>query len=378
MRFQCTAMSSGPGRVASIAVRRAALCTLFAAVCVLGAAAQAKAATSTFKYTGAERSFTVPEGVFSVNVVAVGGAGGEGQSRIPGAGAAPGEAARVSGELSVSPGQTLYVEVGGNAQSPDEGGFNGGGDGGSGEGESGAGGGASDVRTAPRAAGLSPDTRLIVAGGGGGGGAGTDPGDGGNAGKGEKGEGEAGGHGPTGEEGLEDELEFNEGGGGGMLTDAGPGGESYCGENGQGGRARGRWRRRIRARRLRGWWRGGGYYGGGGGGGACTLFDESELAGGGGGGGGGSSLVPPDGGTVETSEEEPQVQITVPPAVVTEPAMAVTQTSATLEASVNPESGNVSEKEDCYFEYGTSASYGSKVDALRCPPAPAQSSCPHR
>ena len=53
-----------------------------------------------------------------------------------------------------------------------------------------------------------------------------------------------------------------------------------------------------------------------------------------------------------------------PPAVVTEPASSVTQTTATLNATVNPEGGNVS---DCHFEYGTTNSYGSSAPCSSLP-----------
>ena len=122
-------------------------------------AAGAETISQTFAYSGAEQTFTVPAGVFSVRVLAVGGSGGS-------ASKSGGAAAYVNGELSVTPGETLYVEVGGNGQNQDsggDGGFNGGGNGG------GGGGGASDVRTSPRASGLFPGDRLLVAGGGGGG-----------------------------------------------------------------------------------------------------------------------------------------------------------------------------------------------------------------
>src|SRR5205823_5267470 len=44
------------------------------------------------------------------------------------------------------------------------------------------------------------------------------------------------------------------------------------------------------------------------------------------------------------------------PTVKTEPATSVTQSTATLNASVNPNGGEVSE---CKLEYGTTTSYGS-------------------
>lgn len=153
-----------------------ALCALAAVLASPVAAAQAT--TQTFSYTGGEQTFTVPAGVTSLEAVATGGSGGS-------AAGAGGSAALVTGTVSVTPGETLYVEVGGNGQDggPDgnsgasSGGFNGGGAGGAG------GGGASDVRTSPAVDGLSPDDRLIVAGGGGGSGqnGGCTAGAGGNA-----------------------------------------------------------------------------------------------------------------------------------------------------------------------------------------------------
>src|SRR5271165_7053764 len=104
----------------------------------------AQATTQTFGFTGAEQTFTVPTGVGSVHVVAIGGSGGASS-------AAGGAAAQVTGDLSVMPGETLYVEVGGDGQSSAAGGgggFNGGAPGSAG------GGGASDVRTSSMSAGL--------------------------------------------------------------------------------------------------------------------------------------------------------------------------------------------------------------------------------
>src|SRR5205807_2554617 len=52
----------------------------------------------------------------------------------------------------------------------------------------------------------------------------------------------------------------------------------------------------------------------------------------------------------------------------TEPASAVTQTAATLNATVNPNGSEVSE---CKLEYGTTTSYGSSAP---CTPAPGSGS----
>jgi phosphodiesterase/alkaline phosphatase D-like protein len=54
----------------------------------------------------------------------------------------------------------------------------------------------------------------------------------------------------------------------------------------------------------------------------------------------------------------------LPPAVVTDAASAVAQTSATLNATVNPERETVS---DCHFEYGTTESYGTSIPCSSLP-----------
>ncbi len=103
---------------------------------------------------------------------------------------------------------------------------------------------------------------------------------------------------------------------------------------------------------------GGGYFGGGGGGGGGID---------GGGGGGGGSLVP-TGGSVELASPsaEPQVQIsfTPGPSAVTEAASGLAQSTATLNATVNPEAHTVTA---CQFEYGPTEFYGSVAP---CEPSP--------
>jgi hypothetical protein len=91
-----------------------------------------------------EQTFSVPGGVVSLHVVAIGAAGGEVGGVSGGAGA------EVVGNVTVTPGQTLYVEVGNNGKTDGSGGFNGGAEGGTG---AGGGGGASDVRTSERPGG---------------------------------------------------------------------------------------------------------------------------------------------------------------------------------------------------------------------------------
>ncbi len=253
-----------------------------------------RAEEASFAFTGGEQKFVVPSGVFGVDVVAVGARGGS-------AGGAGGVGAQVDGEVSVTPGETLYVEVGGDGV-VDGGGFNGGG---GASGGAGGGGGASDVRTSPSSAGLSPDDRLLVAGGGGGSGV-----------LGSVGAGAGGAAGRAGEE-----VAPNEGGGPGTQSGGGLGGQEHCASGGSGvlgvGGAGGYYD-------FSGGGGGGGYYGGGGGGAGCTT--------GGAGGGGGSSLVPAGGGvTLAAATAEPQVQI-----FYTEPTITSVTPDAGLEGGGTP------------------------------------------
>ena len=236
---------------------------------------------ASYAYTGSEQLYTVPARVVAIRVLAVGGQGGSAsRGEVQG-----GLGAQVSGELPVTPGESLYVEVGGDG-TVDFGGFNGGGAGGRDNRESGGGGGASDVRTSPLAAGLEPDDRLLVAAGGGG--AGLEGGGGGAA-------GEAG---QPGEDffGPYDAPNVVSGGGAGTASQGGAGSEGHAGVRGSGGEGA--------ASNAPGGGGGGGLFGGGGGGGS--------VFGGGGGGGGGSSLVPA-GGSFEltTPLTAPQVEIFV-------------------------------------------------------------------
>lgn len=262
-------------------------------------AAPAVATMKAFEFTGGEQTFTVPAGVHLISVNLVGGMGGDG-------GGVGGAAAIVTGDLEVTPGETLYLEVGGNGEKQSEGGvggFNGGGSAGGG----GGGGGASDIRTEPRSAGPSSlASRLVIAaGGGGGGGDGNEAGaeggaadsiggtstggnEGGGAGTFSNGGVGASGCGGTGEEGA--------------LGQGGAGGAGEVGTNGGGGG-------------------GGGYYGGGGGAGGCTF--------GGGGGGGGGSLVPVDGEYSIGLDTVPTIEIfyTPPPTIdIAAPADGATYT----------------------------------------------------
>lgn len=234
----------------------------------------------------------------SIHIVAIGGAGGANEFPIAG-----GEAAKVVGDINVTPGATLYIEVGGNGLSSGLGGFNGGGDGGSSG--AGGGGGASDIRTSPLEDGLAPDLRLIVAAGGGGTGA----------------EGEASAGAAGGAAGIDgsDTTTGNPGGKAGTATEGGEGGEGFFGFGGDGELGLGGVGGASGFSGGTGGGGGGGYYGGGGGGGG-------EISGGGG-GGGGSSLIPPSGSQFLTATP-PQVEITytlVPPSIaIVSPASGAT------------------------------------------------------
>ena len=224
----------------------------------LGAAAPAFAATSVpFASSGAEQTWVVPAGVTTIHVALIGGRGG-------GSG---GFGADVEGDLGVTAGTTLYIEVAGNG-TISGGGFNGGGRttiaslGGYG------GGGASDIRTIPSASPGSAGSRLIVAAGGGGHGgtvglfgAGGDAGSAGGDGGGDAFGGGAGTVASGGVGGAGSSSLLNGGNGGITNGGAGGGGDISVRSGGGGG--------------------GGGSLGGGGGGGSQSTD--------GGGGGGGAS-----------------------------------------------------------------------------------------
>ncbi len=232
----------------------------------------------TYNYTGSMQTYTVPPGVYSINISASG---------AQGAGGAGGNGGQATGDLNVTPGQILNIFVGG------QDGYNGGGSGYAAVARNG--GGASDVRMT----GTSLADRIIVGGGGGGGGF-TDVGTraGGTGGGGTIGANYAGGGGgagyggagaPGGISGGAGNSSCHSGGaGGGGLTSGGGGScntcyTGTCGQNGsfgQGGNSD-TWENGICYTSYGGTnGGGGGYYGGGG-----TSVGNC----GGGGGGGGSS-----------------------------------------------------------------------------------------
>ena len=283
--------------------------------------------TCTFPSTGAEQSFSVPPGVTSVQVTAIGGAGGDGEIAVGGAGA------MVSGSLSVSAPETLFVEVGGAGSTGGTAAgaaFNGGGL--PGDQSAAGGGGASDVRTVSCGSPcvttdpMSLGSRLLIAAGEGGagepvmasGGDGGPAGASGTQGGGVLAAGGGGGGQPpapiggTGGSGGYASSPPSSGGlpgargGDGSLGKGGDGAAVYGGTGGGGG---------------------GGLYGGGGGGGG-GRDNATDTEGSGGGGGGGSSLAPTGGsiGLAASTAVPPSVTIsyTVPPPPTCQPVSTST------------------------------------------------------
>ncbi len=199
-------------------------------------------ASVAFNYTGGQQNWTVPAGVFSLQVTMEGAEG----SRNTNYNNRGGFGGRVVANLAVTPGQTLAIFVGGwpgDAQS--SGGYNGGGNQFWGTSWACSGGGGTDIRIG----GTSVNNRVLVAGGGGGGGfnCGTDGSRGGEGG------------GTTGEDGLYCSSTGNTSftGRGGSPTSGGAAGGNWCcpqaGSAGQGGQGD-----------YRGGGGGGGWFGGGG------------------------------------------------------------------------------------------------------------------
>ncbi|WP_201981570.1 glycine-rich protein [Hymenobacter rubidus] len=248
---------------------------------------------TTFNYTGGPQYYTVPAGIFRLQVVAQGGAGGSSNvvSQYDSHGG------QATGYVTVVPGEVLTVQVGGQGHSyyvvgNNDGGYNGGG---SASLNGGGGGGATDLRRNPAVGStgdyLASRNALLVAGGGGGNvtlfynsgtTSGTQPIPGGNGGA------PSGGNGAYNLHNLE---------GGGATTTA-PGyayAASSVGSNGTGGNG---------APSLQVGGGGGGYYGGGGG---SYGTGSGNNGSGQGGGGGGSSYVLPAGSTYVSYARVPTI-----------------------------------------------------------------------
>ncbi|MFH0888246.1 MAG: DUF2341 domain-containing protein [Planctomycetota bacterium] len=229
--------------------------------------------TITFNYTGGVQTFVVPAGITSISVDCRGAKGGANGSTVNG-----GNGARVQTTLSVTPGQTLYIYVGGQGTTLNAG-YNGGGTGASGIYKNGGGGGgASDIRQG----GTALTNRVVVAGGGGGGGGYSTNTTGG-----------AGGQTNNNFVGTAGNASGTNPGQGGTNTAGGAGGSGgNAGSLGQGGNA-------ISYENYGGAGGGGGFYGGGSGG---------NTSGNGGGGGGGSSY---GGGTYTSGYQSGNGQIII-------------------------------------------------------------------
>ncbi len=145
-------------------------------VVFLGLQTNSFAQVNTFTYTGSVQTFTVPAGVDSLVINATGATGGLNSSSVSHPDL-PGSGGCATATYTVTPGQVVYVYVGGagtlaTAGFTSPGGFNGGGAGqtvGVASPSGGGGGGASDVRFA----GTALSNRVIVAAGGGGAGIST-------------------------------------------------------------------------------------------------------------------------------------------------------------------------------------------------------------
>lgn len=320
---------------------------------------------------GAVQEYRVPQDVTHVEATVVGGPGAHGDGLGGGSGA---DGTRAETEVAVTPGEVLYVVVGGAGDSGVYGRAEGGGE--RGGHAAGGGGGASSIRTCPNSFTAScptpeaiVDSELLVGGGGGGGGQGVEGSSGGaGGGAGLDGSGAPGqpgapilGGAPGGGGGG---ATLSSGGEAGSMTGvchggdlAGSGGFYQGGGGGEyetgGGGGAGGW-----------------YGGGGGGGGGRTICAGLNEPGGGGGGGGGSSYGPPGTTFSQDTTGVALVEIAplqpLPPIAETYAADSPSETSATLRGTVNPEGDAIT---DCHFEYGLTSASGASVPCTLSPGA---------
>ncbi len=247
---------------------------------ILAAGLSAMAQPSiTFTHTGAMQTFTVPNCVASVTILARGAQGAN-------AGLTGANGASARAIMTVTAGQVLNVFVGGQGTGT-MGGFNGGGNGGvSAQSNGGGGGGASDVRVG----GISLADRVIVAAGGGGSGGNTTynptpgAGGGGNAFT------SAIGFGGVGANGCALGSNGGESGGTGPSYGSGGGGGGYLSGGGGGGQPAA----------ATGGWGCNGTLGNGGAGGGTSFICGGATGGQNGGGGGGGGYYGGGGGMTGT------------------------------------------------------------------------------
>jgi len=245
--------------------------------------------TTTYNYVGNYETYVVPPGITLIQIETW-GAQGQALTIENYNGSTGGLGGYAQGQLIVTPGQTLYIYVGGEGQDNAPG-FNGGGAGGYGTpsdgmaGYAGSGGGASDVRVG----GTALTDRIIVAGGGGGGGrdyvnGSCQPcGTGGNGGA---GGGLIGGNGMDPDDTGSTYYNVGSGGAGGDQSVGGNGGAGTEGINGNSGILGTGGDGINGSQSVASGGGGGGYYGGGAGAGT-----NSGSGAAGGGGAGGSSYV---------------------------------------------------------------------------------------
>jgi Glycine rich protein/RTX calcium-binding nonapeptide repeat (4 copies) len=253
---------SPPRSRRSTFVRRAALALTSAMLATLALGAPASAATETFNFTGAAQTWTVPAGVTEATFDLYG---------AQGSGLAAGLGGRATATISVTPGASIQVNVGGQGGTLGAGGFNGGGNATPPDGDNiEGGGGASDIRIG----GTALTDRLLVAGGGGGQGTGYCTGGSIAGGNGGGLSGLSGGNAACGNAGAAGGGTQTEGGGPGSLPccSAQPGAFGVGGTGNVGGGGGG------------GWFGGGGGASGGGGGGSGhgpdgTVFQTGVRAG---------------------------------------------------------------------------------------------------
>jgi subtilisin-like proprotein convertase family protein len=159
--------AAGTGNIPSFIAQNPGTTPLVATITVTPVTGLSTPVTTTFAFTGAVQTYTVPAGITSLNIKTW---GAQGNTNSIGA-VVGGLGGYAEGNLAVVPGQVLNINVGGGAATSINGGFNGGGAAGVNAGcataQGGGGGGASDVRIAPYALA----NRVIVGAGGGGAGA---------------------------------------------------------------------------------------------------------------------------------------------------------------------------------------------------------------
>jgi hypothetical protein len=273
------------------------------AVGLLGSPAAAAPTTVTFGFTGTQQTFVVPSNICSLTVTALGGQGGAEERGVAG-----GLGGSATATISVQPGSTLQVQVGGagvagQTDIPGAGGFP---DGGAALGPANAAGGGGGGSSAVYQGGTATSNRVVVAGGGGGSAFGFISSKSGGAGGGSAGQagGDADGIPGSGGQGGT-QMGPGMGGTGNSSTSGGNGGQPNGGTGGDS--------------LLGGAGGGGGFFGGGGGSAAIGATGAS-----GGGGGGGSGFTPNGTGLVQGVQTgNGQVTITFDPAAGGCPASAV-------------------------------------------------------